>query len=267
MQPVAGRLPEDEGQQELEGDAALRQVGGPSDEQRAIEAVSKGQNVAAEMRETLNRQFNPQGVEVSDVIITDVQLPQQIVDQMAKKTQVISQNAAQKMTQEYEMLTLKQQEEIETLKQKKKEEREREKQDGDMQVNEVQVRLDQMKAETKARATARHRSAPGPRRATLPSVLPRTLSPRPPARAVRAQPPAHQCAPSAFQVKLAKLQQDSRVRIQETVADGALKFHGQGKSGGFGSFTVNATGFVARHHEGDGTLLYTHPSRGPRSMA
>ena len=111
VQLVAGRLPEDEGQQELEGDAALRQVGGPSDEQRAIEAVSKGQNVAAEMRETLNRQFNPQGVEVSDVIITDVQLPQQIVDQMAKKTQVISQNAAQKMTQEYEMLTLKQSEE------------------------------------------------------------------------------------------------------------------------------------------------------------
>lgn len=45
----------------------------------------------------------------------------------------------------------------------------------------------------------------------------------------------------------------------------SLKFHTPGKSGGFGSFTVNASSFVARHHEGDGTLLYTHPTRGPRS--
>lgn len=68
---------------------------------------------------------------------------------MAEKTNVISQNAAQKMNQEYEMLTLKQAEETETLKQRKKEEREKEKQSGDMKVNEVQVQLDKMKAETK----------------------------------------------------------------------------------------------------------------------
>ena len=47
------------------------------------------------------------------------------------------------------MLTLKQTEESETLKQRKKEEREKEKQAGDMKVNEVQVQLDKMKAETK----------------------------------------------------------------------------------------------------------------------
>ena len=47
------------------------------------------------------------------------------------------------------MLTLKQTEEVETLKQKKTEEREAEKQSGDMEVNEVQVQLDKMKAETK----------------------------------------------------------------------------------------------------------------------
>jgi len=68
---------------------------------------------------------------------------------MAQKTMVISQNAAQKMNQEFEMLTLKQEEEISTLKQKKLEEREQEKQSGDMEVNEVQVQLDKMKAETK----------------------------------------------------------------------------------------------------------------------
>ena len=46
------------------------------------------------------------------MIITDVILPTTIVDQMAAKTMVISQNAAQKMNQEFEMLTLKQNEEV-----------------------------------------------------------------------------------------------------------------------------------------------------------
>lgn len=111
--------------------------------------MMKGKNVAESMRRTLNEQFQPQGVEVSDVIITDVTLPQVITQQMTQKTMVISQNAAQKMNQEYEMLTLRQEEEVATLKQKKKEERENEKQAGDMKVNEVQVQLEKMKAETK----------------------------------------------------------------------------------------------------------------------
>jgi hypothetical protein len=49
-----------------------------------------------------------------------------------------------------------------------------------------------------------------------------------------------------------------------SVPSGSLKFHTPGKSGGFGSFTVNATSFIARQHDGDGTLLYTHTARGPR---
>jgi len=132
-----------------EGDESLRQVAGPADHERATQAMQKGKNVAEAMRRTLNEQFQPQGVEISDVIITDVNLPGVIVQQMAQKTMVISQNAAQKMNQEYEMLTLRQGEEMETLKQKKKEEREKEKQAGDMKVNEVQVQLEKMKAETK----------------------------------------------------------------------------------------------------------------------
>jgi len=132
-----------------EGDAELRRVAGPSDDVAATAAMSKGRNVAEDMRRTLNDQFLPQGVSITDVIITDVKLPDVIVNQMAQKTMVTSQNAAQKMNQEFEMLTLKQDEEVNTLKQKKKEEREREKQSGDMEVNEVQVQLDKMKAETK----------------------------------------------------------------------------------------------------------------------
>ena len=49
------------------------------------------------------------------------------------------------------MLTLKQTEEVETLKQRKREERDKERQSGDQKVNEIQVQLDKMKAETKVR--------------------------------------------------------------------------------------------------------------------
>jgi len=134
----------------IEGDAELRHAG-PSDDETAAAAANKGSDVADSMRRSLNDQFRPQGVAVSDVIITDVQLPDVIVQQMAEKTSVIAQNHAQKMNQEYEMLTLKQQEEIETLKQRKREDREKEKQSGDQKVNEIQVQLDKMKAETKVR--------------------------------------------------------------------------------------------------------------------
>ena len=66
--------------------------------------MNKGKNVAEDMRRTLNDQFMTQGVEVSDVIITDVCLPDVIVGQMAQKTMVISQNAAQKMNQVHSAL-------------------------------------------------------------------------------------------------------------------------------------------------------------------
>jgi hypothetical protein len=58
---------------------------------------------------------------------------------------------------------------------------------------------------------------------------------------------------------------DPSTAHKNSVPPGSLQFHAEGKSGGFGSFTVNATSFVARHHEGDGTLLYTAPTRAPRS--
>ena len=132
-----------------ETDSALRNVAGPSDADAAAKAMAKGGDVSENFRRVLNDQFKQQGIEITDVIITDVQLPQTIVQQMTNKTMVLADNSAQKMNQEYEMLTLKQGEEVETLKQRKKEEREKEKQAGDQAVNEVQVQLDKMKAETK----------------------------------------------------------------------------------------------------------------------
>ena len=93
---------------EDEGDAALHTVAGPSDDMNAAAAMDKGRDRAADMRRVLNEQFDPQGVEITDVIITDVRLPDQIMVQMTNKTMVIAENASQKMTQEYKMLELKQ---------------------------------------------------------------------------------------------------------------------------------------------------------------
>ena len=50
-------------------------------------------------RRVLNDQFKQQGIEITDVIITDVQLPQTIVQQMTNKTMVLADNSAQKMNQ------------------------------------------------------------------------------------------------------------------------------------------------------------------------
>jgi len=156
---LTGGAPPPDTQYDQEGDAALRHVEGPADADQATQAASKGRDVAEDMRRTLNDQFMPQGVSITDVIITDVKLPDEIVKQMAEKTMVIAQNAKQKITQEHDMLTLRQEEEIATLLQRKKEEREKEKQSGDQKVNEVQVQLDKMKAETKVQLARIHQES------------------------------------------------------------------------------------------------------------
>ena len=49
-----------------------------------------GQLVTNEMQASLNRQFNPQGIEIADVTIEDVVLPDDIAQQMSNKTLVRS---------------------------------------------------------------------------------------------------------------------------------------------------------------------------------
>jgi len=139
-----------------EGEAANYAVSGPSSSVAATAAMAKGRDVASDMQRALNEQFEPQGVMITDVIITGVKLKAQVVSQMSEKTMVIAQLASQKMTQEFEMLTTKQDEEIATLLQRKKEEREKEVQTGDRNVTEIQVQLDKMRAETRVRLDKIH---------------------------------------------------------------------------------------------------------------
>ena len=114
---------------------------------------------------------------------------------------------------------------METLKQRKKEEREKEKQTGDQAVNEVQVQLDKMKAETKARRLPEPRLPPhAPRLRPHAPMLPphaRRLRPHAPRLHPGVSNPA--CDPTYPQVMLNQIKQESKVRVQNITADGNLK--------------------------------------------
>lgn len=114
---------------------------------RANVAAAKGQTATARMIATLNRQFKPQGVEITDIMITDIKLPDEIVRQMMSKTMVISSNAQEIMTQQFDMQELKYNEANKLMAQTFKEDRLREEQQGEQERQEVSIRLQDMKAE------------------------------------------------------------------------------------------------------------------------
>lgn len=133
-----------------------KRYGGPDthDSVAASRAVFKGRSATDRMKKALNKQFMPQGVEITDVMITDVELPDTITSQMASKTFAISENAQQKVTQMYDMQQLQFNEEIATLRQTYMEEREKEKTTGQQQETEVRLKLNSMRAEVQKEVNA-----------------------------------------------------------------------------------------------------------------
>ena len=99
------------------------------------------------MKVRLNRQFNQQGIEILDVIIKDIKLPETIQSQMSSKTMVISQNSMQRMQQKHAMLTLLQEEELKALDQTHEEQKKELIEDGEYQVMLENFRLDQLRTE------------------------------------------------------------------------------------------------------------------------
>lgn len=123
---------------------------GEHDEFDPVEAgfnTETGASVTDVMRDRLNRQFKQQGVEILDVIIQQITLPDEIQQQMSQKTMVISQNAAQRMQQKYDMLSLSQTEAIKTLKQSQDEEQMELIKDGKYAVLQEQLELSREMAE------------------------------------------------------------------------------------------------------------------------
>jgi hypothetical protein len=84
-----------------EGEKPLLAAGGDDD---TSEKISKhGVDVTAQMQGRLNKQFEVQGVQISDVMIQDVVLPDYIVQQMSNRSLVRSKQEYEMMEQKFEM--------------------------------------------------------------------------------------------------------------------------------------------------------------------
>ncbi|CAM9784780.1 unnamed protein product [Pylaiella littoralis] len=116
------------------------------DASNAVNSSAKGSDHCEKMKSSLNRQFQPQGVMITAVIIKNVTLPPNISEQMSGKTLVISSVAEQKMNQQYDMQQIVYDQEVDTLNQAHEEQREEEKQNSEQKMNEVQIRLGKLKA-------------------------------------------------------------------------------------------------------------------------
>jgi len=143
---------------ELDFDEDDPLLGGSDIEDRWIArgAITRGKRVTAAMRDRLNRQFIPQGVQILSVAIKQITLPDNIVSQMSERTMVVSQTAQQIMQHEYDMQNERMEQEVQTLLQSYRERREQEVAAGKEAMNVQRVRLnDAVSQATKAEAELR----------------------------------------------------------------------------------------------------------------
>ncbi|KAL3797104.1 hypothetical protein HJC23_000442 [Cyclotella cryptica] len=126
-------------------------VGESDDQDRnaAKIATAKGADVTEYMKQRLNRQFMPQGVEILSIMIQSCTLPKEIESQMEEKTKVISKNAQQRMFHQNNMQNTRMEEEIVTLMQTFEELRHQEESSGAEQITEEKVKLNDAVAEAK----------------------------------------------------------------------------------------------------------------------
>ena len=110
-------------------------------------AQVKGASATANMKDSLNRAFTADGIEITDVFIKDVDLPDDIQSNLEKKTNVDSRNKEQRMQQKKDMQSTAFDETIKKLKQKNSELTNQARADMDRDVNVVSVKLDQAKTE------------------------------------------------------------------------------------------------------------------------
>jgi hypothetical protein len=113
----------------------------------AQKANFKGQSATERMKRSLNRQFNSQGVQIVDVMITDVKLPTEQVKAMTNRTMQVSIKTEQKMSHKNEMQQESYDQEIQTTLQQYNEERSKARVEGEQKVNEARVRLNADRAD------------------------------------------------------------------------------------------------------------------------
>jgi hypothetical protein len=99
----ARRTDDDNGSDDGEHGLLLTGSHVKKDVDEAGRAMVKGEWATGRVLQLLNSQFMPQGVQITDVMITNVGLPEEIVTKMYSKTMVISGNAQEIMTQQFDM--------------------------------------------------------------------------------------------------------------------------------------------------------------------
>ncbi|RHY98669.1 hypothetical protein DYB37_000977 [Aphanomyces astaci] len=105
--------------------------------------------VTEDMKNNLNKQFNPYGVEITSVAITNVKLPANFESQMEEKTTYTSAIKEQNMKQQSDMQLLQYREEIDTTKLSKAMIRMEETETGKQHCAEIQKQIDMICADTK----------------------------------------------------------------------------------------------------------------------
>jgi len=148
---AASSFSEDEDESDYEDGQEKKDLEGDHDvidKEEAVYATEYGASVVTKtLKHRLNKQFRPQGIEILEVIIEHISLPNSIQDQMSQKTMVVSANAEQRMQHKHDLQVLEQTEAIKMIKQRHREEVRELKQDGQAQEIEERLKLDLMKEE------------------------------------------------------------------------------------------------------------------------
>lgn len=159
-QPSKGTKGEDEDEDEYHSEMIDPRV----EKQKRLRAIHQTENI----KRMLNEQFNQYGVEIVNVAITDVLLPESFVDQMQEKTTYTSVMEAEKMKQRNDMQLLKYNGELERVKQLKSQENLAEQSRGveqcaifDKEVKEAEAQTNKMVAfiQEKQKAMLREKAA------------------------------------------------------------------------------------------------------------
>jgi len=106
-----------------------------------------GEDVTRNMEARLNAQFEPQGVQIHDIMIQNIKLPEDIMEQMSSKTMVRSKQDYEVMEQTFEMQSIRLKNEKAKLKLDHKEAQDLAKVEGGRNIQAARDQLQERKTE------------------------------------------------------------------------------------------------------------------------
>lgn len=108
-------------------------------DQSAGEAISIGRRLSGALQQRLNRTLNPQGIQVTAVMIRSTELPQAITQQMSNRTDSVSQNLEQRAVQRFQMQMVNEDNEVQEFLQRHEIERALEADEAERRLQRVRI--------------------------------------------------------------------------------------------------------------------------------